>query len=179
MLQSLKATNKTTGTGVPVWITMVLEMNVGIICGCLSGVRPVLVALFPVLFDPTYQTRSRVSRPKYGTHSIRSKIAESFAFQPLSDASNQTPSKIVDPDFSVDAIQDPNYRKQRNFAWASSGGNMDEDSGIPKNAIVVNQAVLVEQEEMGPRTPGLEAPKRPSDVGSEEWIMDDGHPRAL
>jgi hypothetical protein len=176
MLRRLKAADKMTGNGVPVWLTMVLEMNVGIICGCLSGVRPVLAALFPVLFGTTFQTRSRVSRPKYGTHSIRSKIAESFAFQPLSDASNQPPSKIVDPEFSVDAIQDPNYKKQRNFAWASSGGNMNEDSGIPKNAIGINQVVLVEQEM---RSPGLEPPKRPSDAGSEEWIMDDGHPRAI
>jgi hypothetical protein len=149
---------------------MVLEMNVGIICGCLSGVKPVFAALFPGLFGPSHRTRSQRDSPTYGTHTTRSKITESFAFQSLPDASH---TKTVDPEFSVEAIQDPVYKKRRNFAWASSDGNMDTHLRIPENAIVINHAVSVEEGEISPTTPRSEAPKKLSDASSEEWIMDD------
>jgi hypothetical protein len=165
------------GNGVGVWMTMVLEMNIGIICGCLSGVKPVLATVFPVLFGTSHRSRSGAMRPTYSIPTSRSIHGESFAFQPLSDAPSNTKSqsKTVDHEFSVKAIQDPNYKKQRNFAWASSNGNMEADPSIPKNAIGINQVVLVEEEEAGSGTPGSEVQNKLSDAGSEEWIMDDEH----
>jgi hypothetical protein len=154
---------------------MVLEMNLGIICGCLSGVKPVLATVFPGLFGSSYKTRSGAIRPAYGVHTGRSTHGESFVFQPLSDVSINTKSqsKTVEHALLVEAIQGPNYKKQRNFAWASSNGNMEVGSSIPKNAIGINQVVSVEQEEVGAMIPGSEGQNKLSDAGSEEWIMDD------
>jgi hypothetical protein len=162
-----------TGNGVAVWLTMVLEMNIGIICGCLSGVKPVLTTVFPVLFGSSYRTRSGAMRPNYSIPTVRSKRGESFAFRPLADVpiNIKSQSQTVEHEFSVEAIQDPNYKMQRNFAWASSDGNMEAESSIPKNAIGINQVVSVEEEEAG--TPKSDAQNKLSDGGSEEWIMDD------
>lgn len=155
---------------------MVLEMDIGIICGCLSGVKPVLSRVFPVLFGSSYKTRSGATRPTYGVQTGRTTHGESFAFQPLSDISNNKKSqtKKLEHAFSVEAIKSADDKGQRNFAWASSNGDMCASSDIPPNAIGVNQVVSVEQEESGSITPRSEARNKLSDAGSEEWIMDDG-----
>ena len=149
-------------------------MNIGIICGCLSGVKPVLATVFPVLFGSSYKTRS-ATRPTYGVQTGRTTHGESFAFQPLSDVSNnKSQNKKLEHAFSVEALKSGDDKGQRNFAWASSNGNMDADSNVPPNAIGVNQVVLVEEEESGSITPRSEARNKLSDAGSEEWIMEDG-----
>jgi hypothetical protein len=159
---------------------MVLEMDIGIICGCLSGVKPVLSRVFPVLFGTSFKSRSGATRPTYGVQSGRTTHGDSFAFQPLSDISNtkKSQTKKLEHAYSVEAIRSTDDKGQRNFAWASSNGNMDVDSNIPPNAIGVNQVVSVEEEESGSITPRSGAVNKLSDAGSEEWIMDDGpHPR--
>jgi hypothetical protein len=161
---------------------MVLEMDLGIICGCLSGVKPVLAAIFPALFGSSYTTRSGATRPTYGMQTGRNTHGESFAFQQLSDVSsnNKAQVKTLEHAFSVEEIKNADNKGQRNFAWASSDGQMGADSGIPANAIGINQVVLVEEEEAGTHTPGSDVQKRLSDAGSEEWIMDDGpRPRRI
>jgi hypothetical protein len=164
-----------TGNGAAVWLCMVLEMDIGIICGCLSGVKPVLATVFPVLFGTSYKTRSGATRPTYGMQSGRTTRGESFAFQQLSDNCNgKSQTKTLEHAFSIEAIKSADNKGQRNFAWASSNGQMGADSGVPANAIGVNQVVSVEEEESGIITPRSEAQKQLSDAGSEEWIMDDG-----
>jgi hypothetical protein len=155
---------------------MVLEMDLGIICGCLSGVKPVLATVFPVLFGSSYKTRSGATRPTYGVQTGRTTHGESFAFQPLSDISNsrKQPGKKLEHAFSVEALKSVDDKGQRNFAWASSNGNMAADRDIPPNSIGVNQVVSVEQEETGSITPRSEARNKLSDAGSEEWIMEEG-----
>jgi hypothetical protein len=165
-LHHFRVTDCGTGNGAAVWLCMVLEMDIGIICGCLSGVKPVLATVFPVLFGTSYKTRSGATRPTYGMQSGRTTRGESFAFQQLSDNCNNA--------FSIEAIKSADNKGQRNFAWASSNGQMGADSGVPPNAIGVNQVVSVEEEESGMITPRSEAQKQLSDAGSEEWIMDDG-----
>ncbi|KAH7414485.1 hypothetical protein DE146DRAFT_37055 [Phaeosphaeria sp. MPI-PUGE-AT-0046c] len=163
-------------SGVPVWLTMVLEMNIGIICGCLSGVKPVLAKVFPVLFGSSYKTRSGPSRPTYGTQTHRTAHGEPFAFHQLSDvpSNKKSSTQKIEHTFSVEAIQGGDNKAQRNFAWASSNGKMGADSGIPSNAIGVNQVVSVEEEDARSMTPRSDVQKAVSDAGSEEWIMDDG-----
>jgi hypothetical protein len=155
---------------------MVLEMDIGIMCGCLSGVKPVLAAISPKFFSSSSKSRSGATRPTYGMQTGRTAHGESFAFQPLSNISsnNKAQSKTLEHAFSVEEIQNADNKGQRNFAWASSDGQMDADSGVPPNAIGINQVVLVEEEEAGTITPRSEMQKRLSDAGSEEWIMDDG-----
>jgi hypothetical protein len=161
---------------------MVLEMDIGIICGCLSGVKPVLAAIFPTLFSSSYKTRSGATRPTYGMRTGRNTHGESFAFQPLSDISSNNKAQVrtLEHAFSVKDLKTADNEGQHNFAWASSDGQMGADSGIPANAIGINQVVLVEEEEVGTITPRSEVQKRLSDAGSEEWIMGGGpRPRPI
>lgn len=149
---------------------MALEMNLGIICGCLSGVKPVLAVIFPQLFGSSYKTHSRPTYPTYG----RATHPESFAFQPLSDISNLSKSKErkLENGVSIEAIS-PDNKEQRNFAWASSSG--DAAVSVPHNAIAVNQVVTVREEAREePKEEGESSVKsRKGDNGSEEWIMEE------
>ncbi|KAH7080465.1 hypothetical protein BKA63DRAFT_244406 [Paraphoma chrysanthemicola] len=161
--------------GSAVWICMVLELNLGVICGCLSGVKPVLATVFPGFFGTSYKTRSGATRPTYGLQTGKTTHGESFAFQPLSDVSNskKPQSHKLEHAFSVEALKSADDKGQRNFAWASSNGDIGADHNVPPNCIGVNQVVSVEQEETGSMTPRSDAQHKLSDAGSEEWIMDD------
>ncbi|KAF1840961.1 uncharacterized protein K460DRAFT_321640 [Cucurbitaria berberidis CBS 394.84] len=156
-----------------IWCAMILEMNMGIICGSLSGVKPVMAVMFPALFGSSYKTRSGGTRPTYG-RTGRSTRNESFAFKPLSDLSSKSRDRRIE-DVSIDAINKPEGKEHRNFAWASSSGKLAADSSVPANAIGVQQVVTVEEEDSGNMTPHSERDTRVnglSDAGSEEWIID-------
>jgi hypothetical protein len=153
---------------------MVLEMDIGIICGCLSGVKPVLAAVFPGLFDSSYRTRSGATRPTYGIQTGQTTHGEPFALFGVPGSDFELQSKKQERATSIEAISGGDDKGHRNFAWASSNGNMSESSDNPLNAIGVNQEVVVEEEEAEPITPRSEAPYKTLDAGSEEWIMEDG-----
>lgn len=150
---------------------MVLEMNMGIICGCLSGVKPVMATVFPALFGSSYKSKS-ATRPTYDGWTGRSARHESFAFQQI--CSSKTRDKHIE---NVESEDMPNVgnKIRRNFAWASSDGVMNGNAKIPHNKIGVNQEVTIEEEHSGSVTPRSEMPHKLSDAGSEEWIFtDDG-----
>ena len=153
-------------------------MNLGIICGCLSGVKPVLAVIFPRFFGTSHKSNSR---PIYPTSYGRSTRPETFPFQPLSDVSNLSKSKDkdmigkLDHTVSTEHIRLDNgvHKDQRNFAWASSDGNCD--IGTVPNAITVNQVVTVKEEDIEANeglSPGTEG-NRKGDASSEEWIMEE------
>ncbi|KAF1994090.1 hypothetical protein P154DRAFT_586904 [Amniculicola lignicola CBS 123094] len=154
-----------------IYAIMAVEMNLGIICGCLSGVKPVLAVLFPRFFassqHSTLNTNGR-TLATYGrsTHGH----PESFAFQQLSNSKAKDQKfEVLDVDGGKLDTERRMANGQRNFAWASSSGELGEGGrGVPVNGIVVDQVVDVseEQREWGTRGKG--------DAGSEEWIMDDG-----
>ncbi|KAF2740037.1 hypothetical protein EJ04DRAFT_559494 [Polyplosphaeria fusca] len=149
---------------------MSVEMNLGIICGCLSGVKPVLAVVFPRFFGSSYKTQTPRTRLTYG----RGTQPETFAFQPLSEASNMNKSRERKDEVGI-AIED--LKDRRNFAWASSSGNIGPE--VPQGAIAVNQVISVHQEVrddrdrksdnggISPRSGGK------GDAESEEWILDD------
>lgn len=162
------------GKGAAVWSCMVLEMDIGIICGCLSGIKPVLSRIFPNLFGGSHKTRSGATRPTHGAYTSRTTHSESFAFSPLSDASNTKLQKNkLGHTFSVETLRSADNKDQHNFAWASSGGKMDAGSNIPPNAIGMTQVLSVAEKELGSITPRSGIVNKLSDAGSEEWIMDD------
>ena len=170
---------------------MGIEMNLGIICGCLSGVKPVLAVIFPRLFGSSY---AKTSRPTYPTYGRNTGHPESFAFQPLSDISTRSNKKNqhlglgskLDHSVTVENLDVEDFagddkmgrNGQRNFAWASaSGGIGDGSQGVPHNAIAVNQVVTVREDTVG--TDGATTPKsgKAGDAGSEEWIMEEDDSR--
>lgn len=147
---------------------MTIEMNLGITCGCLSGVKPVLAAVFPRFFGSSYKTPTHPTA--YG-RTGRATQPDSFPFQPLSGASSISKARDHKVEHAV-SIEDigPEDKVQRNFAWASSSGH-SPDAQVPHNAIAV-QTVVVREEENVSSTPksGLDGK---GDAGSEEWIMED------
>lgn len=156
---------------------MAVEMNLGIICGCLNGVKPVLAVVFPHFFGSSHKNPR--SRPTYTTYS-RATHPNSFAFQPLSDVSAASKSKPP-PARGIPIENIGNYdvdggKDQRNIAWASSTGEVDAGAGVPHNAIAVNQVVTVhgEAKESLDGARSLKSAKSgKGDGGSEEWIMDE------
>jgi hypothetical protein len=158
---------------------MTLEMNLGIICGCLSGVKPVLAVFFPRLFASSQKTRTHQTPYGYNPNSKRaagtagSARKQSFPFHQLPDVSNNSKNrdqKIEDIDACTDssAIMNPEDKEQRNFAWASANGMAAQDKEIPMNAIQVETVVMRDVENVS-----LEPKRANSDVGSEDWIMED------
>ncbi|KAH3918558.1 hypothetical protein HBI56_135090 [Parastagonospora nodorum] len=162
--------------GVPVWLCMVLEMNIGIICACLSGVKPVLATLLPILFGTSYRTRSGNTRPKCGNQSRKTTRNDSFTFDtlPYAHGKHNAHNRNQSHACSIEAIIAGDDGGRRNFAWASANGNTEANIDIPSNAIGVSQEVSVEEEDVVTMAPGGEGQKQLSDAGSEEWIMDAG-----
>ena len=166
------------GNATPVYALMTLEMNLGIICGCLSGVKPVLAVVFPRFFASSYKTRTYPTPYGYGGESqsrraTGTKGSKPFPFHPLSDVSNVSKNRDqkfenVDSCNDSTAVMNPEYKEQRNFAWASASGMAADDMEIPSNAIQVQTVVMRDVESV---SPGSRSPK--GDGGSEEWIMED------
>ncbi|ORX93230.1 hypothetical protein BCR34DRAFT_608618 [Clohesyomyces aquaticus] len=160
-----------------IYAVMSIEMNLGIICGCMSGVKPVLAVLFPRLFTSSSRTNTGP------THQGRSRHPESFPFQPLSDASNLSNAqpKKLEHAVSVERIErlsrGDNGRDRQAYAWASSDGATDKDAGrdVPMNAIAVNQVVTVRAEEKREDVESRSQKSGNGGAGSEEWILDDDH----
>jgi hypothetical protein len=148
---------------------LVVEMDLGIICGCLSGVKPVLVAVFPAIFGNSHRSRSEGTRPSYVDQTSR-RTHESF--HPLSDLSSKAREKYMEDIDLNDVIEIHQTKPQRNFAWASSNGDMRADSEVPPNSIAVNHVVTVVEEGSGVMTPNSNGERKLSDAGSEEWIME-------
>ncbi|KAL5114678.1 hypothetical protein ACEQ8H_007411 [Pleosporales sp. CAS-2024a] len=161
-----------------VWMCMVLEMNLGIMCACLSGVKPVLATLFPTLFGSSYKSRSGATPKLYGNYSTRKSRTEQFPFEELQDApsTDDVQRRASAQAVSVDTVLQGDDKMQRNFAWASSNGEMVADSTVPMHAIRIAQVVTIEEEDASALTPPSERHAEPSDAGSEEWIMED-HPQ--
>ncbi|KAF2866789.1 hypothetical protein BDV95DRAFT_598677 [Massariosphaeria phaeospora] len=176
-----------------IYAVVTIEMNLGIICGCLSGVKPVVGTLFPRLFPNTYKSSNRSGRHPltYDGRTRRSTLpAEAFAFQPLTDdASNHhndnnsqsrngsgDAEKKLDHAVSLETM-DPERagKEQRNFAWGSASGGC-VDPGVPRNAIAVDQVVEVRGDDFERgvgRGVGMGMAKDRGDGGSEEWIMEE------
>ncbi|KAF2690992.1 hypothetical protein K458DRAFT_438710 [Lentithecium fluviatile CBS 122367] len=156
----------------PVYALMTLEMNLGIICGCLSGVKPVLVAVFPNLFGSSYKTPTHPTPFGYAaahSHTKRTTGNQPFPFHPLSDVSNASKNRDQKSEHAPVSVVALNPEDHRNLAWASSSGMGEERDEIPHNTIQVQTTVMREEEEVSP------TPKRlaKSDGSSEEWIMED------
>jgi hypothetical protein len=169
---------------------MTLEMNLGIICGCLSGAKPVLAVFFPSLFASSYKTRTHATPYGYGNHSSRratnpTKGTASFPFQPLSDISSSSreqrarhSERVNEEAYGSSVVMglNPEDKEQRSYAWASAGGvKAEEGDEVPSGAIQVQTVVMRDVENVSPGPKSLRG-----DGGSEEWIMEDlpsGHER--
>jgi hypothetical protein len=152
------------GDAAPIYALMTLEMNLGITCGCLSGVKPVLAACLPRLFGSSNKTRTHQTSHGYGAHSqpARTTDHQSLPVHPISEtATNDGDSKIENAEASIGSL--------RNFAWASASGVGSEGRRIPYNVIQVQTVVMQEESNVSPTT------KDPPNCHGrhEEWMMED------
>lgn len=161
-----------------VYTTMACEMNFGIICGCLSGVKPVLSVIFPRFFASSYKASSRPTYNQTG----RTTHAESFPFQPLSDISSNkarirktedvAAERAITDQKGIGGVPEGNGKGngQGKFvaAWASASASGEGDYMGPEGVIGVESTVEVREED------DLSPESGRSRKGSEEWIMEHG-----
>lgn len=148
-----------------IWVCMCVEINLGIICACLSGVKPVLQVISPRLFGSSNRSKD-CTKPSC----VRSRPPKSHQFQTL-------PGKSQDKHIEhIEELTEFGTTDKSNVAWASSNGHHDGTSEIPANSIAVEQVVIVEEEDSGTITPrsnrGLDKHDL-SDSSSEKWILHD------
>ncbi|PVH99916.1 hypothetical protein DM02DRAFT_593648 [Periconia macrospinosa] len=157
-----------------VWIVMTLEMNLGIICGCLSGVRPVLAVIFPRYFTECAKPNSRPSYAfSLSTAGRRRRRPDSFPFESLSDGYDMT--QVDDKKYEAVQSEDKHTVTLRtdpgkSFAWVNTtekGGYSEHN--IPPGAIQVKTVVTRQEQDAHSGTPVGHR----SMAGSEDWMMED------
>ncbi|CAI6262960.1 unnamed protein product [Periconia digitata] len=160
-----------------VYVCMTLEMNLGIICGCLSGVRPVLAVLFPRYFKSTEKTPSGPSYVYSISHSRRRPTRpDSTQFETLSDRYDSL--RTVDAKGNImhskmeDNLSPMRIDQGKSFAWVDTHVKDDarsEITEVPLGAIKVKTVVMTQEEDAQSGT----ASGRRSITGSDDWILAD------
>ncbi|OCK81925.1 hypothetical protein K432DRAFT_350062 [Lepidopterella palustris CBS 459.81] len=138
------------------WIAQGIEYNLGIVCGCLPGVKPLLSSIFPAVFGSSNQTSKVQSRSQ--------RRPQSFAFQTLSGAGDGANQLARTDEAGTGELSGGNY------AW-SGGGDSESISTVPERGIRVGHAITVRVEAIESEE-GVKA--NGADAGSEEWIMEQG-----
>lgn len=150
---------------------MMVEMNFGVVCGCLFGVQPVLAWAFPRVFARAYP-------PQHGSPSqIRrqpSGYPESFDAYPLSDLTSKARDSEMGETNTFEAMWTPDGTGS-NFAVASSSGRK-RGMRLAPGVITVDTEFTVQEEITPCNSPASEFGGRMhyfSAVGSEEWTLDE------
>lgn len=154
---------------------MMLEMNLGVVCGCLFGIQSVLATLFPRLFASAYPSEHRTSTPRLRRHdSGHPESQRSLQAYPLEGVSGHiynTPSGEAD---TFEALWTPEGTGS-NYASASSDGRKRGELLTP-GVITVHKEFTVE-EEITPCQSPVSEPDRQlhfiADVRCEDWTLDE------
>ncbi|OCK81504.1 hypothetical protein K432DRAFT_424925 [Lepidopterella palustris CBS 459.81] len=164
---------------------MIVEYNLGIVCGCLHGIKPLMSRFFLALFGSSDRGTSGGHR-RYASRTMRS---QSFPFQAFDGRGKRTASTVTNPFHSkldartsVDEINEedgvggkdmsPGVVPQSTCAvWASGSGDSTVD--VPAHGITYTQQVTIDRgsESKSEAGGGVGAMKRSRDVDSEVWIM--------
>lgn len=150
---------------------MMVEMNLGVVCGCLFGVQPVLAKIFPRLFARSYPSGN--SLPRH-IHREESGYSESFEAYPLSNLSGKARDKKVDEGGTFETLWAPESRGL-NFAGASSSGRK-RGARLAPGVITVDKEVTVQKEIMPCHSPTSELDGKLHlimNLGSEDWTLND------
>lgn len=154
---------------------MMLEMNLGVVCGCLFGIQPVLAMFFPRLFAGAYPSGHRSTTPHLRhQYSAQHESQGSFQAYPLADVSrymHNTPSGEVD---TFAALWTPEGNGS-NHASASSDGRKRGELLTP-GVITVHTEFTVEEEITPCQSPVTKLDGQLhfiTDVRCEEWTLDE------
>ncbi|OCK83484.1 hypothetical protein K432DRAFT_290959, partial [Lepidopterella palustris CBS 459.81] len=181
--------------GAIVWVATTIEVNVGIICGCLHTVKPLLAVWLPHIFGSSSGSNARNS---YHNKGSRSRITgnRAFPFQTLSSdalarnlqgpgktAKNpfSTQSQVVDELTSVNPSEPPKKDYGNNATpqvevWATGGG--DDGVNAPAHGIQYTQRVTIDSRPQGKldiegQSASTSTKRGVNDSDSEEWIMNE------
>jgi len=154
---------------------MMIEMNLGVVCGCLFGIQPILATLFPHLFPSSYPSEHRVPtlrvrRQESDHHESR----RSFQAYPLADLSGNVHNTPLGEADTFEALWTPEGTGS-NYASASSGGRKQGELLTP-GVITVHKEFTVQEEITPCQSPNSELDRQlhfMADVGSEDWTLDE------
>jgi hypothetical protein len=154
---------------------MMIEMNLGVVCGCLFGIQPILAMLFPRLFTSYYHSEHLtptlcVRRQESGhPESLRN-----FQAYPLADLSGDMHNAPLGEADTFEALWTPEGTGS-NYASASSGGRKEGELLTP-GVITVHKEFTVQEEITPCQSPVSELNRQLhfiGDVGGEDWTLDD------
>lgn len=148
-----------------------VEMNLGVVCGCLFTVQPVLAILFPRLFTSSYppelRSAPRVRRQESG-------YPNSFNAYPLKDLSGKARDRAGGDSDTFNSLWTPEGRGS-NFASASSSGRK-RGACLAPGVITVDTEFTVKEEITPCHSPISELDRKLhliTDMVSEDWTLDD------
>ncbi|KAF2639815.1 hypothetical protein P280DRAFT_50006 [Massarina eburnea CBS 473.64] len=164
-----------------VYAFMILEMSLGIVCGCLTSVKALLAVFFPNIFPASSQTTH--TRPTYDLSTYnRHRTTRAGSFVPLSNVSTSEFGNRKPENVRVSIVRGngaglmhflPDQGKST--AWVGSDKMAEAEEGegrqsdVPLGVIKVQTVVVHKEEEA---SIDLEAQKsRRNDSGSENWTM--------
>ncbi|KAF3043475.1 hypothetical protein E8E12_009259 [Didymella heteroderae] len=157
-----------------IWALMMLEMNLGVVCGCLFGIQPILATLFPRLFAHSYPSDIHTTPQMRRQESGRLESQQSYQAYPLRELSSHvqnTPSGEAD---TFEALWTPEGTGS-NYASASSDGRKRGDLLTP-GVITMHKEFTVQEEITPCQSPASELDRRlhfMTDVGSEDWTLEE------
>lgn len=161
------------GNASTIWALMMLEMNLGVVCGCLFGIQPVLAVLFPRLFPSSYPSNNHLSPPICRQESRHPESQRSFQEYPLADLSGDTQSTPYKAD-TFESLWTPEGTGS-NYASASSSGRKHGERLTP-GVIAVHTEFTVQEEITPCQSPVSELDRQlhfMTGVESEDWTMDE------
>jgi hypothetical protein len=153
-----------------VGIIATVESNVGVLCCCLHGIRPLLASLFPRIFKTTSRTYGSKSNTygKDGSKAFQSLPGDDerrLAHKPNKTfGSSAQKSSVYTDDEEIEL--GPTYPRSQVKAWASGGGA--PEAPPPQHGIFFQKSVITtEGAYHGDRG------KANMDSNSEEYILKD------
>ena len=175
---------------------MVLELDIGIICGCLSSVKPVMNVLFPALFGSSQHSQNGegTRATAFGHATTR----QSFMFKALSEVSSNQGGHVSMTDIEAQSQHSHEAHEQKqDFAFATVEtveiqsdvpGSMPPDPTCPQNSNNMGQEAARREFQADSQSKHLSGESEEwmiqrdrrrsavekngtSDAASEEWIL--------
>lgn len=148
-----------------------VEMNLGVVCGCLYSVQPVLALIFPRIFAKSYPSDDQ---PPPRTSRQPSNYPQSFEAYPLSDLSARPRDKLAGAADTFEALWISDGTGM-NIASASSDGRKWGARSVP-GAITVDREFTIQEEVTPCHSPMSEFGGNLysiTDLNSVDWELDD------
>ncbi|KAF1930936.1 uncharacterized protein M421DRAFT_362575 [Didymella exigua CBS 183.55] len=157
-----------------IWALMMTEMNLGVVCSCLFGIKPVLSMLFPNVFATSYPSEHRTIPPRVhgreSNHRASQRSIHTYSLEDLSGDLHNTPSGEAD---TFEALWTPEGTVS-NYASASSSGRKRGEL-LTAGVITVHTEFTVQEEITPCQSPisGFDRKPHFKDFGSEDWKLDE------